>query len=330
MCTYCDRNVYIKQPDPIRYLIMCKKRDEAYQEAKLSGSMTDDDIFNYICSHDMWSLDQQKELDNLPTVLENLKSELYLAYEQFRKRDTIKRSINSCKQKFYDLLCLRHTMDEYSCEGIASFTKNIYMIGYGARTIDNEYVWKDDRFLVEDYDKILLLIKQYNSQIVDDDTIRALSQSTEWQNIWSIGKTSRDIFDIPSTLYMTEEQKSLIGWTQLYTNIKSHPECPDDVVFEDNDMLDGWLIVQNKKQSNKPKTKQGVDKYGNATEVFVMVENPEDIQRVNALNTAQGKMIKKQRLAMVEKMGSVSEENFPDARQSMIQQALQAQTQGRT
>ena len=322
LCELDGKYIYITQPSPIHSLIIESKYKEIYNDAILSGGLTDDDILLYMTSNNMWSLEKQKELDELPDKIDNLKMDLYLAYVEYRKRDNIKKSIDNSRKRLLTLLEIKHSLDEHSCVGVAALTKQIYTVGYGAKYIDGTAVWPNDSFLQEDNNKILSLIKQYNMQILDDNTIRKISHGSDWKSIWGLSKNIRDIFEVSSILYLTEEQKSLVSWTQLYDNIRESQECPDDVVISDDDMLDGWLILQNKNKNSKTKNDDLTSKHGNANEVFVMVENPDDINRVNNLNTAQGKIIKKQRFDMINKLGTVSEEDFADSKQAILSKAL--------
>ena len=91
-----------------------------------------------------------------------------------------------------------------------------------------------------------------------------------WRGYWNADKTN--IFD-KCTTELTDEQRALLNISRMYDNIYEHPECPDDKIIEDDDALDGWMILQ-KRKNDKDKKKSQFDSSNpnlkNSGEVFVM------------------------------------------------------------
>ena len=86
---------------------------------------------------------------------------------------------------------------------------------------------------------------------------------------------------------------------------KSLWTVPTKEVIEDDDMLDGWFIVQAEKREQE-KAENEFDnntneKVKNSDEVFVMTKNEKDIHRVENMNSLDSKMVKKQRAAVMKK-----------------------------
>jgi len=147
-----------------------------------------------------------------------------------------------------------------------------------------------------------------------------LSKYDKWRMVWSSGRQEGRVFGRPS-IELTSEQQSLIAWSKLYDNINEHPESPPKEVIDDDDLLDGWLILEQKKNKHKP----GNNKHGKpgASEVFIPVESKEDAVRVGQMNDAKSRFIKAQRMAVLQKQGAVLEQNMPDSQQRLSIQAAQ-------
>ena len=45
--------------------------------------------------------------------------------------------------------------------------------------------------------------------------------------------------------------KNIVMWSQLYDNVQESMDAPTKDVIKDDDLLDGWLIVQGKKREKR-------------------------------------------------------------------------------
>jgi hypothetical protein len=76
-------------------------------------------------------------------------------------------------------------------------------------------------------------------------------------------------------------------------------DCPSKDVIEDDDMLDGWFILQNKKREKEKAEaefdKNTNEKIKNSSEVFVMANNKNDKERIESMNSYHAMMVKKER-----------------------------------
>lgn len=103
---------------------------------------------------------------------------------------------------------------------------------------------------------------------------------------------------------------------------------PTNAVIEDDDALDGWALLRYKKQIQS-ENQQLVDdilsnpKLQNADQVYVKVQSQEDAKIVNDLNSPVAKLIKKQRKAVLDKHGSISEFDMPDMQQRKMSELNQ-------
>ena len=68
------------------------------------------------------------------------------------------------------------------------------------------------------------IIEQLNSADISPEQFRDIVRSYSWRTYWIANK--ENIFGIPAIEY-SEDQKTLISYSNMYDNILEHPECPD-------------------------------------------------------------------------------------------------------
>ena len=122
----------------------------------------------------------------------------------------------------------------------------------------------------------------------------------------------------------------------MYDNIAESPESPSEDVLEDDDMLDGWLLIQRRerdrdKQEKLAETVIDNQKISAADEVFVAAKSQEDIDRVNQLNDMRASIIREQRLGQIKSSdGGVRHQDLADVKQDILQEKIaQAKSRAR-
>jgi hypothetical protein len=147
-----------------------------------------------------------------------------------------------------------------------------------------------------------------------------------WKNFWSANK--ENLFD-RSTINWTDEQRTLVILTKMYDAAMEHPECPPDSVFEDDDMFDGWMIVQrkeNEKLRNKNRTEKLLEgkKLDKAGEIFVMAKSKEEASNIFDLNDPNARHTIKERQTILAQTGKeLNETELPDVRRNLVVQSNQ-------
>jgi hypothetical protein len=166
--------------------------------------------------------------------------------------------------------------------------------------------------------------------MIPESLTRELSNSDPWRGLWSTSKVTGNFFH-NSGLDLTRDQASLLGWSKMYDAIRDSMDCPSEEVFDDDDLLDGFLISESKKREKEKKNKsfdnQFSGKHSSADEVFIPVgTNTQDASRVQQMNDMRGKMISKQRIAVTEEHGDIKYQNMPDVKMRINRQAKEEQT----
>lgn len=297
---------------------------ETLNEAQEADVVDDQYIYKLLIDNDLWSDQQQDELDNIfPKHLEYWKKELYKAALKGNDRATIRKYLARAKEEYSKAFTLRHSYDYCTCHGVASYTRAMYVMSQCA-------VWQDGSKI--DWNQVDLnkVLTYYNACQLSSEKIRYLARNTPWSNNWPIKKIQGKIFynDI-----LTLEQEVLISWSETYERIHESPDCPPDAIIEDDDMLDGWLLIQKEKRS-QDKNKNLADKLvsknpkiGQADDVFVVAQTKEDVKLVDSLNDPHSAKVKQQRLSQVKKHGVVKEQELADVKQKRNMQLTQAYSQ---
>ena len=281
-------------------------------ESLLDDEFTKEDALERLEDMGRWSsvLDQEVDVD-IPKVIEQLKIELYQSYTVDKRQiPYIRAKLDKVKERLMSLLSIKHSLDEYTSEGLAEKEKTLYLIRKGCN--------------LKEIAAETLLLSFYESSL-SDTIVRSVARSSEWVAKWTALKKGVKVF----SGNINQEQEFLVRWATVYENILEQEDCPEDEVVEDDDALDGWMIWKRREALRKKGLDEVENRIGNrnaqAHEVYLPI-NPnhpifvpdeksiEEGRRLNALNTPQAVSIKNQRFNQIEKAGTVNEFEVKDGR----------------
>lgn len=272
---------------------------QAYQEAKLQGIKDEDEIVLDLVDMGLWNDAMEDDFKKLPEKIEELKVGLLNYAFRPVEREKVRKMLNGCKTEYARLHNIRHSYDYNTCEGSASVVKWQYIIENSTRYSDGRpYGWEEL--------SPMELLAYWQENTLPDSVIRELAKTEPWGSLWSIKKKNGKIFEEP----FSHEQRSLIMWSMTYDVVHESPDCPQEEIIEDDDMLDGWFIVQRRKRL-KEKSKDYADnlitnkKIAGADEIFVVARSAQEIDSINSLNDVRGEIVRKQRLNQIKKQGEV-------------------------
>lgn len=316
-CKINGKVFLLKQPDRHTRHIAQEIFIESFEEAELEGLYNQEELEFFMYSNNVWDDEKEKQIVQMPKDIEELKVRLFEATFKTEERKTIRKMLKIAKETFSSLYKEKSAYNHLSCEGIASMDRMRYLVGKGLSFEDGTRVWEGDDFwkqtepLLEDATSVFIENK------ISDSNFREIARTDPWRSTWSCRKSEASLFGVPA-VDLTEEQKSIIIWSSLYDNIYEHPESPVEEVLEDDDMLDGWLILQRRKRTKKG-IETGVDglirndKIRNSKEIFLIAESMEDAKKIESLNDMSARMVKKERSQALKKHGTLAEENMPDS-----------------
>ena len=282
-------NLVIKEPSIKGVISSISLYRQKIKEAESVGIIRDDEAVEKLISLNLWSHKEQEQIDSVPDKIENLKVQLYLAYKNFKSRDAIKKQLVEIREELDFLYRKKNVLHDQTCEGLAELIKLRYLVCSEAFYENGDVFFKDTEYEDEDNTTVSSIIYQYIENMMSDEYIRNLSKHDMWRTLWNVGKAENGVFG-KSAVELTKNQKSMVNWSRIYDAVHESHECPNKAVLEDNDMLDGWLIYQNRK-TEKEKSEQSTTKDAKVkgNEIYLFADNQEDAKRIHNLNDSQGK-----------------------------------------
>jgi hypothetical protein len=269
----------------------------------------------------LWTQETEKTIGQIEKQIENLKVDLYNNILNKTMQTKIRSNLRAKEEQLNRILNIKQEFLGNTLEGYAASIKNEYIV---CNTLykNKKLVFNiDDVKSSSSYQYFNNLINEVNQHMIPIKAYKAIARSHTWRSYWNCNKNN--IFN-KQVIDWTDEQRSLINITKMYDNIYEHPECPGDNIIEDDDVLDGWLIVQKRKIA-KAKVQQTIDssnpKLKNAQEVFVMASDQDSREEVFGLNSGEALHRMKEKFAYINSMNnseSVEDLSLPDVRREAI------------
>ena len=254
--------------------------DKAYKQAYFRGCYLKKDLVNILVENNLWSPFDDREAEGLEKKLEDLKVNAYESYRDKKQLKNIKIDIRNTERKITDLKIKKYVLDHVSCEGVASFSRLVWIISKTTKFKDGtDYDWSCY--------PISVVMDHYTSETISQEVVRKISRTEPWRTMWGIGKNQYSVFN-KSVYELTKEQLALCSYSSMYDNVMEHPESPDEKVIEDDDCLDGWFITQKRKRQKDKKLGEIESRMGSkvkdSQEVFVVAKDKKEADEIYALN----------------------------------------------
>lgn len=231
------------------------------------GILDDRQIQIALIENDLWSSEQEKRIKDLPKIIENAKVSYFQNYANPPIRNNYKNLLDFSINEFMKLSKTRYKYHYLTLDGIASSAMWMEMISH-----------------MYSGENKLGALGYYHSNSLNEINIRDVALSNEWMNYSSLSKSPLS----KSPLKMTDYQRKLISWTNIYRNIRTHPEFPGQKIVEDHDAFDGWMILLNRKEAAEKSNKINIKNLRpNARNVFVGQSNKDESEEIMSLNAPE-------------------------------------------
>lgn len=324
-----DKIIYYKSPSANLKNRASLIYNEVVQDHLFDEWPTKHQVRSWLIQNNIIVATYEKSLSELNKNIEDCKVRLYQAFFKDKERKKVAKELALLEERLRDIEGKVHSLDYITLEGYGELVKNHFIIKNSVFLGKKAYLGEDFEFDIYEY-----IINKINDGRPKYSELRALARHDEWGSIWRASKQRP--FSGPINQW-TDEQKSLVNITQMYDSVYKHPDCPVDDIINDDNMLDGWLIFQRRKneaERKKNNTKNivaGVDN-GKGGDQFIFMGDEDDyseegvkqfIENINDLNDSQGKFIKGQRQQVIQKMGEATPNNFLDAQLEIAAQQRQ-------
>jgi len=321
--TLGDLVLYVYEPTPELLEESYDIYDEAYKRAYFRGVYIKKELIEILVDNELWSPFDDREADKIEKQIENLKVEAFKSFFSSKKLRGVKANIRAMERNLYKYKSKKIALDHTSCEGVASFSKSVWLISQTTKLKDgSHYNWKNF--------PISVIMDHYSSDQISPEVFRAIARRDPWRSMWAAGKKQSNLLGKPSCQF-TRDQLNLCSYSSMYDNVYESADSPNQKIIEDDDCLDGWFIVQ-KRKYEKDKKQQEVDsmitnpKIANAQEVFVVAPDSEAAQEIYNLNDVAARSTIRNRQSVIEEAGGeqISFTKFEDVRQNIAMESHKA------
>ncbi len=271
------------------------------------GFKTNEEMVFWMVEKNLWSYNEDADLKMYQQKVKDLKIDIYNARNSIKSRERVRSEIRNTELEVSKLNQKKSAYYNNTCEGIATVEKI------------SEFLKRCTFCKGELYDfeelPVDLVSSKYYSLFLAEQQIRELARNEPWRTIWSLNDTNSVSLFNNGGRELSHDQKNIMVWSKMYDNVQESMDCPQDDIIKDDDMLDGWLLVQGKKRDEE-RSKSEVDnlnpKVAGAQEVYLMANSKQDRRRIDSLNSFESSVIKKQREQVIKSKGSASQLDFAD------------------
>lgn len=211
--------------------------------------MTEAEILFDAGKKGFWTKDDDNQIDILVNELKKIPDAVAGASK--RENTKLEKLRNSIKTQIAELELSKNSITKFSAERYAEEAKIRAFVYTCVTDEDGNRLWNkwddfnnetDTKFI----DNVLLEISSNKPEEYNTKEIREIARSGIWRHKWCAAKAIDTLFE-KSVLELTDEQSSLVYWSQLYDSVYDAYERPPQEVIEDDDKLDEWLDAQAKK-----------------------------------------------------------------------------------
>lgn len=284
--------------------------NEAFQTAFVDGIMTEYEIKEWMNDNGLWTIEHENKTKKLKNELETLKIEIYKRRYEKKDREQIRKYIRACEKFTADHLKEKSSYYQNTREGYALSEKMNWIIRNSTYSDNQLYDFKDI--------SVNYVLDEWQNSILSETVIRDLAREEPWKSLWSIRQGANiRLFSNIDNMELTPNQKHLVIWSQVYDNIQESLDCPDEDFIKDDDVLDGWFLIQSQKRKAEKLERElegevKNEKIRNSSEVFVMAKDKDNQRRINDMNNPMAKAIIKQRQEAILSKGSLRQQDLPD------------------
>jgi len=268
----------------------------------------------------LWTRETDAIINQLDKRIENFKVELFQNFMSTTNVKKIRKNLDSAKNQLGRINNIKNDFFTNTLEGYASSLKHEFLI---CKTLfkNNKQVFHYEDSSLSSYTEFNDIVNEINKYSIKIEEIKELARNHIWRSYWNSGK--ENIF--PSSVSeWTDDQRTLSNMSKMYDSVYDHPESPNEKIIDDDDMLDGWMIVQ-KRKVEKLKNQKTIDDINpnlkNAQEVFLFGRNSEDVESILNLNDQNAIHRLKEKIDAINSKGQVDDGNLPDVKRELFVQS---------
>jgi len=270
-----DVCIEFRQPDNTVALRASLIYDSTYDKAISEGMLSTEDMEKLIKQRNLFTEDDEKELESLRSKLEGQTVLLAKTLVVRAHQDRIKGIIADLRSKISNLEMKRTSRLLMSAESKAQEEKSVFLCSCCTYVFDTgELIWGSYDALLRETnlifkDKLLIAFLRFYSG-VETRTIRYLSRSNMWRIRYVTSqKTSELLFGRPTSQY-TNDMLNLAYWSNFYQSIYEMlaEDRPSELVIEDDEALDAYMQHYYDERTKEDAARRSKQKTGGKLSAF--------------------------------------------------------------
>lgn len=290
---------------------------DCYEKNMDSGINTQSEMLEYCIRNGLWTENDEEQLEKLIKKVEDFKVSIYEFLYKPKERIFTEQLLQAANTEIVRLQSKKDQFFSYTCEGLAHVEKTSKYLSLCTYVDGKIYDFSDH--------SIEFVSGLYYSQILSEKKVRELARTEPWRTLWVLRESNQFSLFANQNTELSIDQKNLLIWSQMYDNVQESMDAPPKEVIEDDNMLDGWFIVQDRKResekANKDLDNKINDKVANCQEVMLMASNKQEAKKINSLNTTSSQVVKQKRNQLIKQKGSASQLDFQDEQVKLQQQS---------
>jgi frataxin-like iron-binding protein CyaY len=311
--------------------------ERALATAQEEGALSETEALQLRCDTGEWSEAEEKQIKGLQEDIHKLKRGLLDYLFKVEQLEKIRGTIRRAEQTLIEKWLKRESLLNETASHYAEMAQQRFIVGRVTMTSDCQPYWPTE----EDFDACTdtalvehLLNQYFFASRFNEEVIRELARTDPWRSIWMASKHTGILFDGPPGAW-SSNQIQLIRWSHIYDVVYESSERPSDVVIEDDDLLDSWIIRQNEKASDYAKKTESQRLLGDVKdrdgrqEVFV-VADAEGAKRVYEMNDAQARRVVRTTQEIAANRGEIKDADLPHSQMEIRMKAMARESQHAT
>jgi len=222
---------------------------ESFSNCLDEGLMTEESLERWMLENHILPSSFYSIKKILIEKIDSLKKDLFFNRKSKSSIKLLKQDLQKTRSSLSDLIKPKSDFITNTCEFIAQTKKIIFLLKN--TTYKSGKLYRPANFQY--------IIDLWQNSLLSESTIRFLCRTAIWSSIWSNRGFGFDLFCVRKNTDLTINQRNMLTWSRVYDNINESLDCPLDFVIEDDDMLDGWLLIQKNKREKEAKERDKDD-----------------------------------------------------------------------
>ena len=276
--------------------------DLAGDQFKFKELITREEAKEVLHQRGIWLPKDDANLEAAEKNLDDFKVDLFKNQYNVKAQKTLRNRINGTNAAISTAMVKKDSLDHVTIENYTEVIRDQFCIAMSIEDMDGIKYYHPDKFFDQNSFLMESAYAVWRGEIGVLQFCRELCKADPWRSYWN-SAAKENVFGNPSS-ELTIMQRTMVVFSKMYDNARQSPEAPNDEVFEDDDMFDGWMILQRRDQEKK-KQKDTADKIAGqkGDEIYMMADNKEDAQKIYDVNDLQNRMTIKHREGQIKAGG---------------------------